>query len=107
MHTQTHSHTVPVSKGRSPAKQNCFGFGLWLIKKAEEGVVLHTALPEDLALITTSHQEFQRVLMRTLNDGNTEKEIHGHKELITHKHTQKVTVWEPSLSTSLIMQLSN
>lgn len=66
---KAHPHAVPVSEGRSPAKKNGFGFGLWLIKQTEEGVVLHTALPEDLALITTSHQELQRVLMRTLNDG--------------------------------------
>lgn len=68
LHTLTHLHTVPVSEGGSPAKQNCFGFGLWLIEQTEEGMVLHTALPEDFALITASHQELQRVLMRTLND---------------------------------------
>lgn len=66
---QKHLHEVPVSKGRSSAKKNCFGFGLWLIKQTEEGMVLHTALPEDLALITARHQKLQRVLMSHLNNG--------------------------------------
>lgn len=84
LHTQTHPHAVPVSKGRSPAKKNGFGFGLWLIKQTEEGVMLHTALPEDLALITTSHQELKCVLMRNLSDGQTE--VHTDKAF-QHKPT--------------------
>lgn len=78
-----HAHSsiktgVPVSKGRSSAKKNCFGFGLWLIKQTEEGMVLHTVLPEDLALITTRHKELQRVLMRHLSNAQTE--IHNYEE---------------------------
>lgn len=56
----------PVSEGRAPAEEDGFGFRLRLVKKPEEGVILHTDLPEVLTFISTAQQEFQGVLVRSL-----------------------------------------
>lgn len=48
---------VPVSEGRAPAEEDGFSSGLRLVKESEEGVILHTDLPEVLAFISTAQQE--------------------------------------------------
>lgn len=57
---------IPVSERRSPTKENGFGLGLRLIQEAEERVMFHTILPEDLALVPTDHLKLQGILMRPL-----------------------------------------
>lgn len=61
---------LPVSERGTSAEENGFGLGLWLVKQAEECVVLDTVLPEHLALVPTGHQELQRVFMGTLSMRN-------------------------------------
>lgn len=56
----------PVSERRAPAEEDGFGFRLRLVKKPKEGVILHTDLPEVLTFISTAQQEFQCVLVRSL-----------------------------------------
>lgn len=63
---QSHRPAVPVSEGRSSGEEDGFGFGLWLIQQTEEGVMFHTVLPKNLALIPTGHEELQCVPVRTL-----------------------------------------
>lgn len=53
----------PEPEGRSSGEQDGLGFGLGLLKEPEEGVVLHTDLPEDLAAVPAGHGELQRVVM--------------------------------------------
>lgn len=57
---------TPVSEGGASGEKDGFGFGLGLVEEAEERVVLHTNLPEDLALVPAAHQELQCVLMGAL-----------------------------------------
>lgn len=59
--------SLPVSEGGAAGEQDGFGLGLRLVEQAEEGVVFHTDLPEDLTLVSAAHQELQRVLVRTLD----------------------------------------
>lgn len=67
---------TPVSEGRTSGEKDGFGFGLGLVEEAEERVVLHTNLPEDLALVSAAHQELQCVLMGALG-----------KTRMSHTHT--------------------
>lgn len=53
----------PEPEGRSSGEQDGLGFGLGLLEKPEEGVVLHTDLPEDLAAVPAGHGKLQRVVM--------------------------------------------
>lgn len=55
--------SAPEPEGRSSGEQDGLGFGLGLLKKPEEGVVLHTDLPEDLAAVPAGHGKLQRVVM--------------------------------------------
>lgn len=75
---------TPVSEGGASGEKDGFGFGLGLIEEAEERVVLHTNLPEDLALVPAAHQELQCVLMGAL--GKTRRS----QKHTTHTHTQKL-----------------
>lgn len=58
--------SLPESEGGAPREEHGLGFGLGLLEEAEEGVVLHADLPEDLAAVPAGHEELQRVLVRTL-----------------------------------------
>ena len=57
---------LPVSEGGASAEQDGLGGGQRLVQQAEEGVVLHAVLPEDLTLVTGAHQELQGVLVGPL-----------------------------------------
>lgn len=57
---------IPVSEGGASGEQDSFGFGQRLVEQTEEGVVLHTDLPEDFTLVSTGHHELQSVLVGTL-----------------------------------------
>lgn len=56
----------PVSERGAPAEEDSFSSGLRLIKESEEGVILHTDLPEVLTAVSTTQQELQCVLVRSL-----------------------------------------
>lgn len=57
---------LPVSEGGPAGEEQGLRGGQWLVQQAEEGVILHTVLPEALALVPGAHQEVQRVLVRPL-----------------------------------------
>lgn len=64
--------SAPEPEGRSSGEQDGLGFGLGLLKEPEEGVVLHTDLPEDLAAVPAGHGKLQRVVMGIhLQDADT------------------------------------
>ena len=57
---------VPESEGGSAGEEDGLGFGLGLLEEPEEGVVLHTHLPEHLAAVPARHGELQRVVVVAL-----------------------------------------
>lgn len=56
----------PEAEGRAPGEEDGLGFGFGLLEEAEECVVLHTDLPEDLAAVAAGHGELQRVVVGVL-----------------------------------------
>lgn len=57
---------VPKPEGRPSAEENWLWLWLGFFKESEEGMVLHTYLPEGLAEVSTGHQELQGVLVGAL-----------------------------------------
>lgn len=59
----------PTTKpeGRPSAEENWLWLWLGFFKESEEGMVLHTYLPEGLAEVSTGHQELQGVLVRAVH----------------------------------------
>lgn len=57
---------APEPEGGPSAEENRLGLGLGLFQESEEGVVLHTDLPEGLAEVSAGHQELQGVLVGAL-----------------------------------------
>lgn len=55
--------SLPESERRASRKENGFGFGLWFLIEAKEGVILHTDLPEDFTAVSAAHHKVQRVLI--------------------------------------------
>lgn len=60
------SHSLPKPERGPPGEQHRFGLGFGFLKEPEEGMVLHTDLPEDLTAVPAGHDKLQRVVMRTL-----------------------------------------
>lgn len=77
---------TPVSEGGASGEEDSFGFGLGLVKEAEERVVLHTDLPEDLTLVPAAHQELQRVLMGALETRRSHTQTHTDVIILREKH---------------------
>lgn len=56
----------PVSEGGASAEEDGFSFRLWLIKESEEGMMLHTDLPEVLTFVSATQHKLQGVLVGPL-----------------------------------------
>ncbi len=56
----------PEPEWGSSGEENGLGFGLGLLEEPEEGMILYTDLPEDLAAIPAGHGELQRVVVGIL-----------------------------------------
>lgn len=56
----------PVSEGGASAEEDGFSFRLGLIRESEEGVMLHTDLPEALTFVSAAQHELQGVLVGPL-----------------------------------------